>query len=39
VRIYDPNWPGDDDVVLTVHPDGRVEHSDGRLVAAVFPTG
>ena len=39
VLIYDPNWPDDDDVVLTVHPDGRVEHSDGKLVAAMFPTG
>jgi hypothetical protein len=39
VQIYDPNWPGDDNVALTVYSDGRVEHSDGKLVAAVFPTG
>jgi len=39
VHIYDPNLPDDDGVRLAVYPDGRVEHPDGNLVAAVFPTG
>lgn len=39
VLIYDPNLPDDDGVRLAVYPDGRVEHPDGGLVAAVFPTG
>ena len=39
IRIYDPNLPDNDQVRLSVHPDGRIEHPDGNLVAAVFPTG
>jgi hypothetical protein len=38
VRIYDPNRPDDDQVTLAVYADGRVEHPDGTLVAAVFAT-
>jgi hypothetical protein len=38
ILIYDPNLPGDDEVRLAVYPDGRMEHPDGGLVAAAFPT-
>lgn len=39
VHIYDPNYPRDDRMTLTISADGSVRHSRGRSVYAALPLG
>jgi len=38
LRIYDPNWPGRDDVTLTVRPSGLAQ-STGEILSGLFRIG
>ena len=36
LRIYDPNWPGRDDVTITLGPGGAIRQSTGEPLAGIL---
>jgi hypothetical protein len=39
LRVYDPNWPGRDDVTVAIHATGAVEQSTGEPLIGLFRIG